>query len=151
MKRIFSTLLTALLLLSCLSIYAVAAEETTAADTETVEQKPLHVIFNGDVIGKKSIIQSANHMNKGSGSVSKTNEWQGIKIDIKNPEDPHIALNYKNYLSKMGFEPQNIEDSPFVVLKVLADEILFDDFELYYCAGDVVNFGEEHKTASDFV
>ena len=168
MKRITSTLLITLLLLSCLSLYAFAAEETTAqsdettaetteetaeetTEAETVQQQPLHIFFNGDVIGKKSIIQSAHDMNKGGGTISKTGEWQGIKIDIKSPEDPHIGLNYANYISKMGFDPQNIEDSPFIVLKVLADEIAFDDFEIYYCTGDVTAPTEECKTASDFV
>lgn len=162
MKRITSALLIAILLISCLSLCALAAEETTAQTEDTatteettatpeVQQKPLHIVFNSEVVGKKSIIQSTNHMGKGSGTISKDGEWPGIKINIKNPEDPNIGLSYTNFISKMGFEPQNIEDSPFIVLKVLADEIAFDDFEIYYCAGDVTAPTEECKTASDYV
>ena len=32
----------------------------------------------------------------------------------------------------------------------MADEIAFDDFELYYCAGNVLSYAEEYRTGSDY-
>ncbi len=152
MRNILSAILIAALLISCLSICVFAEEETTEAETEAASaQAPNHIVFNSEITGKKNIILNANHMVKGTGSVSKSNEWKGIKMEIDNAEDPHIGLDISKFFKRFEFESLTVEAAPFVVIKVLAEEILFDDFEIYYCAGDVLNFSEDYKTSSDFV
>lgn len=152
MRNILSAILIAALLISCLSICVFAEEETTEAETEAASaQEPNHIVFNSEITGKKNIILNANHMVKGTGSVSKSNEWKGIKMEIDNAEDPHIGLDISKFFKRFEFESLTVEAAPFVVIKVLAEEILFDDFEIYYCAGDVLNFSEDYKTSSDFV
>ena len=147
MKHIVSALLIAALLISCLSICIFAEEETTE---EASAQEPTHIVFNAELTGKKNIILSTHDLAKGSGSVSKTGAWQGIKIEIENSEDPHIGLDIAKFINRFSFEPLTVEATPFIVLKVLADEIAFDDFEIYYCAGSVTDPVEECRTSSDY-
>lgn len=155
MKRVLTVLLAMLLAFSCLTLIAFAAEEPTDSSaqdttvaTEEVVFDPLHIIFNSSLTGKKNIVTTTNHMAKGT--VSKTDEWPGVKIEITETEDPHFGVNYDTYIQKIGAEPQNIENTPFVVLKVLTEEIAFDDFEIYYCAGDVTAPVEECRAISDY-
>ena len=147
MKHIVSALLIAALLVSCLTLGIFAEEETTEAASA---QEPNRIVFNSELTGKKNIIMSTHDLAKGSGSVSKSDEWQGIKIEIENSEDPHIGLDIAKFFNRFGFEPLTVEAAPFIVLKVMADEIAFDDFEIYYCAGSVTNPVEECRTPSDY-
>ena len=148
MKHLLSLLLCAAMLVCCLSLCVYAEEETTA-QAESVQQRT-HIVFNTEMTGKKNLIQSPNHMAKGGGTISKSGEWQGIKIDVNNPEDPHFGLDLKKFFNKFGFEPLKADEHPFIVLKVLAEEITFDDFEIYYCAGSVASPVEDCKSASDY-
>lgn len=151
MKHILSALLIAVLLISCLSVCVFAEEETTEAETEAASaQAPNHIVFNTEMTGKKNLIMSTNHLAKGTGSVSKTGEWQGIKIEIDDPTDPHIGLDISKFYKRFEFEPLTVETAPFVVLKVLSEDIWFDDYEIYYCTGDVLDYSEDYKTGSDY-
>ena len=147
MKHTLSLLLCAALLICCLSVCAFAEEETTEAESA---QQPTHIVFNAEMTGRNSIVLNTNHMVKGSGTVSKSGEWQGLKIEIDNSEDPHIGMDIAKFAKRFEFEPLSADSTPFIVVKVLADEIAFDDFEIYYCAGSVLSFTEDCKTASDF-
>ena len=147
MKHIVSALLIAALLVSCLTLSIFAEEETTE---EASAQEPNRIVFNAELTGKKNIIMSTHDLAKGSGGVSKSGEWQGIKIEIENSEDPHIGLDITKFFNRFSFEPLTVEAAPFIVLKVMADEIAFDDFELYYCAGNVLSYAEEYRTGSDY-
>lgn len=154
MKRILIFILCALMLTYCTVLGTLAAEETTAEETtaeettaEEVTFDPLHIVFNSSLTGKKNIVEGANGM--GKGGISKTDAWEGYKIVISDTADPHMGINYGSYLKKTGNQPIMIENTPFVVLRVLSEDYLFDDFEIYYCAGEVMNFTEDCKTASD--
>lgn len=158
MKHLLSLLLCAAMLACFASLCVYAAEETTAAaDQETTTeapasaQTPTHIVFNAELTGKKSLAQSSNQMGKGSGTVSKSGEWNGLKMLISGSEDPHIGIDLAKFFNRFEFEPTTVEATPFIVLKLYAEEILFDDFEIYYCAGDVSAPVEECKTASDYV
>ena len=151
MKNALSLILCMLLLASCLAIGVYAEEETTAAaEDTTVEQEvtfsSTHIVFDVNLTGKKNPITSINGLRKGG--VSKSGEWEGYKIVVSDPADPHINLNYEMYVSKTETEMHNIETIPYIVLKVKAQEILFDDFEIYYCAGDVVTPTEDCREES---
>lgn len=154
MKRILSLLLCAALLCCFATLGVFAEEETTAAAEETTEatsaQSATHIVFNSELTGKKNLVISANHMAKGSGSVSKSDEWPGIKIEIANAEDPHLALDIEKFCKRFSFDEISAEAHPFIVIRILTEEILFDDFEIYYCAGQQLSFAEEFKTASDY-
>lgn len=154
MKRMLSLFLCMLILASCLAIGVYAAEETTAEETteedagEEVVQSPTHITMHPDLLGKKNIISSTNGLKKGN--ISKTGEWPGLKIEVSDPVDPHVGLNYDNFIAKIGAEPMAIETAPFIVFKVLTEDIFFDDLEIYYCAGDVITPSEDYRTGSDF-
>lgn len=154
MKNVLSLILCVLMLASCLVIGIYAEEETTAAAAEDtsaapeVVYSPTHIIFDANLTGKKNPVSSYNELSKGG--ISKTGEWQGYKIVVAGNVDPHIGINYANYLNKTGNEPWNIENMPFIVIKIMADEICFDDFEIYYCAGEVVTPSEECRKESDY-
>ncbi len=155
MKKVLIFMLCALMLTSCAVLGTLAAEETTAEETTTATEDttaaptfdPLHIVFNSSLTGKKNIVEGANGL--GKGGISKTDAWEGYKIVISETDDPHMGVNFSAYIKKTENQPVMIENTPFIVIRVLAEEILFDDFEIYYCAGDVVTFTEDCKTASD--
>ncbi len=151
MKRTLILILCAIMLTSCMMLGIHAAEETTEATTEDTAPAfdALHIVFNSSLTGKMNVLESINGMEKGSG-VSKTNEWDGVKLEVKDSGDPHVSINYAGYIKKSGNEKQYIENNPYMVLKVLAEEIAFDDFEIYYCIGDVLTYTEDARIASDY-
>lgn len=127
---------------------ATTTEEATTEENVSAQQ-PTHIVFNKELTGKKNIIGSFNHMVKGQ--ISKSDEWQGVKLEIADSADPHVGLDIAKYTSKFGFDNLTVESTPFIAIRVTTDEIAFDDFELYYWVGDAVTFTEECKTASDFI
>ena len=159
MKRILSMLLCAAILICCASLCVFAEEQTTQAEVttqaeetteaEASEQTPTHIVFNQELVGKKNLIVSQNHMVKGAGNISKSGEWPGVKIEVSNPEDPHVAVDVAKFFKKFGFDPLTVEATPVIVIKVLAEEIAFDDFEIYCCAGDVLSANEDCRFGSD--
>lgn len=150
MKRTLSLVLCAIMLTSCMMLGIYAAEETTEATTEETAPAfdPLHIVFNASLTGKMNVLESVNGMEKGN--ISKTGEWDGVKLEIKDAGDPHVSINYAGYIKKSGNEKQYIENNPFMVLKILTEEIAFDDFEIYYCIGDVLYYTEDARSASDY-
>ena len=148
MKRILSLLLCAALLACCASLCVFAEEETTAEAQS--QQKPTHMVFNSEMMGKKNVIINFNGMAKGGGTISRSDEWQGIKIVVDDPTDPNVSLDIKKYTQRFGFEPILADAHPFVVLRVYTEDITFDDIHMYYCAGDVTVFSEEVRAPSDY-
>ena len=163
MKNALSLILSVLLVVSCLAIGVSAAEETTAEDTtaettvadttqedagEEIVQSATHITMHPDLLGKNNIIASTNGLKKGN--ISKTGEWPGLKIEISDPADPFVSLNYTSFTKKIGVDPVAIETAPFIVFKVLTEDIFFDDLEIYYCAGEVIAPTEEARTGSDY-
>lgn len=146
MKKTLIFMLCALMTVSTLMLGIAAAEETTEESTPAFD--PLHIVFNSTLTGKMNVLETINGMEKGS--ISKTDEWAGVKMEIKDSSDPHISVNYAGYIKKTGNEKQNIENNPYLVLKLLADEIAFDDFEIYYCIGDNLTYTEDARVASDY-
>lgn len=147
MKRALSLILCALMMVSCLAICAFAQEETTEAEGEA-EFSTTHIVFDVNLTGKKNLITSVNELK--SCQVSKTNEWPGVKIEITGATDPHLNVDYDKYIRVTENQPHNIETTPFVVIKILSDEIYCDDFEIYYCAGEVTQATEDCRLASDY-
>ncbi len=154
MKKALSMILCVLLLASCLALYAFAAEDTTAAEdstaAETVERTNDKIIFDADLAIKPSCFMGLNGLVKGSG-VSKTGEWEGFKIEIKNSTDPNFAFNYQTYCNKFDLTPLTGEEAPYIVLKFFVPEgYYYNDFEIYHCAGDVTAPTEEAKATSEY-
>ena len=165
MKKTLSMILCVLMLASCLALSAFAAEETTAeaaADQTTaeateettaaqeVERTNDRIVLNTDLTTKPNPVTSANGMNKGSG-ISKKGEWEGYKVDVKDPQDPNFGFNYGTYCKKYDLTPLTAEDVSYIVLKVFVpEEGYYDDFEIYYCAGTVTAPTEEAKATSEY-
>lgn len=158
MKRTLSMILCVLMLASCLALYAFAEEETTTAaeettvaeNTETVERTNDHVVFDADLSVKPNCLTNSNGLNKSSG-VSKKGEWEGYKVNIKYADDPNFTFSYDNYCKKYDLTPLTGEEASFLVLKVFVPEGgYYDDFELFYCAGDTVSPTQDMATYSEY-
>ena len=160
MKKTVSMILCVLMLASCLALYAVASEDTTAADTteatedttaaQEIERANDLIVFNTDLITKPNPLMGNNGLTKNSG-VSKKGEWDGFKIEIKNPEDPNFSFNYTTYCKKYDLTPLTSEDVSYVVLKVMVPEDgYYDDFELFYCAGNVTVPAQDYAATSEY-
>ncbi len=155
MKKFLAVLMCALMLATCLSLCAYAEEETTAAEETTAEEATIErtadrVIFNADLATRPNCIVGMNGLAKGSG-LSKKAEWDGVKIDIDDPADPNFAFDYKAYCKKYDLTPMNGEDACYVVLKFMVPEdIMYDDFEIFYCAGSVMGATQDCAATSEY-
>ncbi len=155
MKKLLAVLMCALMLAACLSLCAYAEEETTAeeATTEeaaTVERTADRVVFNADLATRPNCIVGMNGLAKNSG-LSKKDEWNGVKIDVKDPTDPNFSFDYKSYCKKYDLTPMNGEDACYLVLKFMVPEdIFYDDFEIFYCAGSVLGATQECAATSEY-
>ena len=156
MKKLLAVLLCALMLATCLSLCTYANEETTAAEeatTEegaTVERTADRVVFNGDLASRPNCIVGMSGLAKGSG-LSKKGEWEGVKVDIKEPEDPNFTFDYKAYCKKYDLTPMNGEDVGYIVLKVLVPEDgFYDDIEIFYGSGDIIGATAGYSVTSEY-
>lgn len=158
MKRTLSMILCVLMLASSLALYVCANEETTEAATEAttdegdaaVERTSDRLVFDTELIAKPNPLVGLNGLNKKSG-VSKKGEWEGYRIDVKNPGDPNFTINYQTYFKKYGFTPLTGEEVSFIVLKIAVPEDgFYDDFEIYHCAGAVTAPTEDAKAVSEY-
>ena len=162
MKKLLAVLMCALMLAACLSLGAYANEETTAADettaaeeatTEegaTVERTADRVVFNADLASRPNCIVGMSGLAKGSGR-SKKGEWEGVKVDIKEPEDPNFTFDYKSYCNKYDLTPMNGEDVGYIVLKVLVPEDgFYDDIEIFYGSGDITGATAGYSVTSEY-
>ena len=154
MKRTLSMLLCALMLASCLALYAYAneetTEETTAESAAPVERTNDRLVLDLDLISKPNPASGSNGLNKGSG-ISKTGEWEGYKINIKDPNDPNFTINYQTYFKKYGLTPLTGEEVSYIVLRfAVPEDGYYDDFEIYHCAGTLAAPTEEAKATSEY-
>lgn len=60
-----------------------------------------------------------------------------LKLTTKGADcnDPHITLNYTNYVKCLNIQKANADDYPYVAVKVRNESIKNGQFELFYCAG----------------
>ncbi|MBQ7379016.1 MAG: hypothetical protein IJW70_04965 [Clostridia bacterium] len=156
MKKLLAMILCALMLTSCFALYAFASEETTAEETttegseETVEHTADRIVFNSELAGKPNCVTGMTGLNKGSG-LSKDGSYDGMKIDIKYPEDPNFTVNYQTYCKKYDLERLNGEDVGVIVLKLyVPEDSYYDDIEIFYCAGDVIAPTQDAAITSDY-
>ncbi|MBE6675751.1 MAG: hypothetical protein E7594_02800, partial [Ruminococcaceae bacterium] len=156
MKKLLAVLLCALMLATCLSLCTYANEETTAAEEATTEEAAAiertadRVVFNGDLASRPNCIVGMSGLAKGSG-LSKKGEWEGVKVDIKEPEDPNFTFDYKSYCNKYDLTPMNGEDVGYIVLKVLVPEDgFYDDIEIFYGSGDITGATAGYSVTSEY-
>ena len=150
MKKLLAVLLCALILAACLSLCAYANEETTAAEEATTEEAAAiertadRVVFNADLASRPNCIV-------GMSGLSKKGEWEGVKVDIKEPEDPNFTFDYKSYCNKYDLTPMNGEDVGYIVLKVLVPEDgFYDDIEIFYGSGDITGATAGYSVTSEY-
>lgn len=165
MKRLLAMILCTLMVASCFALCAFAAEETTAEEpaadgttaeeatteeTQTVERTADKIVFNTELAGKPNCIVGMTGLVKGSG-LSKDGSFDGVKIEIKNPEDPNFTVNYQTYCKKYGLEKLKGEDVGYIVLKLyVPEDSYYDDIEIFYCAGTVMGPTPEAAALSEY-
>lgn len=148
MKKLLALVLSLLLVASCFAICAIAAEETTSEETTTEEAAPSYsntlLVFNDDAKAMK-LLSSPNGINK---TMFKS-EWEGAKLEIKDPGDPYVYIQWSQYIRKAELDKVDSQEYPFVVFKLKVEGYV-DDFELFYCAGEVNGADPAYASVTDY-
>lgn len=161
MKKLLALVLSLLLVASSLALIAVAAEETTAADAgaettaadageETTEETAAPsgsntlLIFN-DSAKEWKVIGSPNGINK----AYYNSDWEGARLKIQDVGDPYVSINWSTYINKAGLEKVDSQSYPIIVFKLKVEGYV-DDFELFYCAGEVTGATPGYSTTTDY-
>jgi len=64
-----------------------------------------------------------------------------LKLTTKDgANDPFICFNYSNYVKKFNISPADADEYKYVVLKIKAENVTSDAFEMFYAAGAVKNY-----------
>lgn len=149
MKKFLTIVLSALLLVGCFALVAVAAEETTVAGEETTEgEAPSYsntlLVFNDDAKAMR-VIDSVNGINKSLYD----SEWEGARLEITEVEDPYINISWSTYIKKAGLEQVDSQAYPFVAFKLKVEGYV-EDMEMFYCAGNVTGPVADLVTTADY-
>ena len=148
MKKLLALVLSLLLVASCFAICAIAAEETTSEETTTEEAAPSYsntlLVFDANAKAMK-LLSGPNGINK---TMFKS-EWEGAKLEIKEPGDPYVYIQWSQYIRKAELDKVDSQEYPFVVFKLKVEGYV-DDFELFYCAGEVNGADPAYASVTDY-
>ena len=160
MKKILALVLSMLLVASCFALVAVAEDETTAAPAEdatteaageaTTEADAAPANTNtllpfNDIAKKTKVLTSPNQIR----NVFFNSAWEGAKLDLIDVGDPYLTINWASYINRADLEKTDSQTYPFIVFK-LKIEGYVEDFELFYCAGDVLGADQNYASTTDY-
>ncbi len=144
MKKFFAILLSAMMVLSCLTVmtFTASAEDATVADGATEEYVVTDATkltsFPKDVFeGYFTNPNQTELVFNEDGSVTFNGTWT---TDMTDPMDPFVTFNYGNFLRK--YVDKKLQDVPTkegeygaLVLKVKMDESVAGNFFIHYAVG----------------
>lgn len=115
-------------------------EEATTSDPYNQPLSNTHVTFTGDPdFSWKKMLSDANQCDF---EIVQDEEYSYVlKLTTKaGASDPFICFNYNNYLKKFGISAANADEYKYVVLKIRAENVTSDAFEMFYAAGAIKNY-----------
>ncbi len=119
-----------------------STDETTTEEQTTLNEfndpvDPTHVTFTGqESFNWKKMLTNANQCDY---EIVKDRECGYVlKLTTKDgANDPFIMLNYKDYVRKFGMSAAKADEYKYIVLKIKAENVSSDGFELFYAAGQI--------------
>ncbi len=152
MKKLLALVLSMLLAASCFALVAVATEETTAAEgEETTAAEGEATAYSNTLLTFNEDAKLWKILSNPTG-INKTYykpEWEGARLRLTDIGDPFVTINWSTYISKAGLEKVDSQEYPYVVIKLKIDGYV-DDFELFYCAGEVTAATPGVSTNTDY-
>ena len=76
-----------------------------------------------------------------------TETWDGIRLAITDNSDPYLNFDWLSYIYKARLENVDSQAYPYVAFKLKVDGYV-EDFELFYCTGDVYKATAEYSTTT---
>lgn len=120
---------------------ATTVEETT--QTEPIF--PVNMLTFDSYAENFRVLVTAIDINKTFYSDS----WEGARLEILDIGDPYVHINWNNYVKNTHREKLDSQSYPFMVIK-LRIEGYVEDFELFYCAGDILSPDPRYYTTTDY-
>lgn len=122
------------------STEAPTTEEQTTINEFNDPVSPTHVTFTGqESFNWKKMLSDANQCkfeivkDEECGYVLKLTTASGAS-------DPFICFNYYNYVRKFNMTAASADEYKYVVLKIKAENVTSDSFEMFYAAGEYKNY-----------
>lgn len=122
------------------STEAPTTEEQTTINEFNDPVSPIHVTFTGqESFNWKKMLSEANQCkfeivkDEECGYVLKLTTASGAS-------DPFICFNYYNYVRKFNMTAASADEYKYVVLKIKAENVTSDSFEVFYAAGEYKNY-----------
>ena len=122
------------------STEAPTTEEQTTINEFNDPVSPTHVTFTGqESFNWKKMLSEANQCkfeivkDEECGYVLKLTTASGAN-------DPFICFNYYNYVRKFNMTAASADEYKYVVLKIKAENVTSDSFEMFYAAGEYKNY-----------
>lgn len=112
-------------------------EELTTSNEFNDPVSPTSITFTGNSsFSWKKVLTNANQCDY---EIVKDEQCSYVlKLTTKDgANDPFIMLDYRNYLKKFGMTGVSADDFKYIVLKIKAENVTSDGFELFYAAGTV--------------
>lgn len=132
------------------STEAPTTEEQTTINEFNDPVSPIHVTFTGqESFNWKKMLSEANQCkfeivkDEECGYVLKLTTASGAS-------DPFICFNYYNYVRKFNMTAASADEYKYVVLKIKAENVTSDSFEMFYAAGEYKNYAAGMSKVSVF-
>ena len=132
------------------STEAPTTEEQTTINEFNDPVSPTHVTFTGqESFSWKKMLSEANQCkfeivkDEECGYVLKLTTASGAS-------DPFICFNYYNYVRKFNMTAASADEYKYVVLKIKAENVTSDSFEMFYAAGEYKNYAAGMSKVSVF-
>lgn len=132
------------------STEAPTTEEQTTINEFNDPVSPIHVTFTGqESFNWKKMLSDANQCkfeivkDEECGYVLKLTTASGAS-------DPFICFNYYNYVRKFNMTAASADEYKYVVLKIKAENVTSDSFEMFYAAGEYKNYAAGMSKVSVF-
>lgn len=112
-------------------------EEQTAANEFNDPLSPTSITFTGqESFNWKKMLTNANQC---SYEIVKDEQCSYVlKLTTDDgANDPFIMLDYKSYMKKFLMSPASADEYKYVVIKIKAENVTSDGFELFYAAGKI--------------
>lgn len=112
-------------------------EEQTVANEFNDPLSPTSITFTGkESFNWKKFLTNANQC---SYEIVKDEQCSYVLklTTTEGANDPFIMLDYKSYLKKFLMSPASADEYKYVVIKIKAENVTSDGFELFYAAGKI--------------
>lgn len=117
-----------------------SADETVAETTVETEPAETGLVLDLNALPAKQIKGLFTHMNQTTVTVETDEDgeqYASIVVSQDGADDPHVTFNASTFARKSGMQTIEVDEYPYIIMKVRQKACSNGSFVMYYFTGDV--------------